>query len=84
LVRRWVTREEFRVVWKRGAPEMLCIAYLCALTILRAISLHQVGALLSAEVCGVRINWIVELAGVYALMVILLVRILARSSTSPS
>lgn len=80
LIRRWVTQEALLVVWARGAPEMLCLLWLCSLAMLRAISLHQVGALLSAEVFGVRINWIVELFGIYALVVILLVRIFAKRS----
>jgi hypothetical protein len=58
---------------------MICLCYLCGLVILRAISLHQVGALLSAEVFGVRINWIAELAGIYALIAILLRRIVAKT-----
>lgn len=80
LFRRWVTRKAFLVAWERGAPEMMCLFWLCSLAMLRAISLHQVGALLSAEVFDVRINWIVELGGVYALVVILLVRIFAKTS----
>jgi hypothetical protein len=75
LIRRWLSRKGLRVAWERGAPEMICLAYLGGLAVLRAISLHQVGAFLSAEVFGVRLNWIVELAGIYALFVILLVRI---------
>ena len=66
-------------MWVRYAPEMICLVYLCGLVILRAISLHQVGALLSAEVVGVRINWIAELTGVYALIVILLLRMLTKT-----
>jgi hypothetical protein len=80
LIRRWASRKAFRVVWEHGAAETLCLSCLCGLAILRVISLHQVGAVLSAEVFGVRINWIVELAGVYALIVVLLMRILANTS----
>lgn len=75
---RWATRHPwFSEIWKRRAPEMICLAYLCGLVVLRAVSLHQVGALLGAEVFGVRVNWIVELSGIYALMVIVVIRILA-------
>ena len=81
IIRRSASREAFLAVRERGAPEIICLSYLCGLAILRAISLHQVGALLSAEVFGVRVNWIVELAGIYALVAILLMRILAQTSS---
>jgi hypothetical protein len=81
LLLRWSARHRvFPGVWERYAPEMICLFYLGGLVILRTVSLHQVGALLFAEVFGVRINWIAELTGIYALVVILLMRILAKTS----
>jgi hypothetical protein len=82
LIRRWLSQKALRVVWERGAPEIICLFYLGGLVVLRAISLHHIGALLSAEVFGVRLNWIVELAGIYALFVILLVRIFSKPSAA--
>ena len=82
VIRRWATQRAFLVVRHRAAPEMICLAALGALALLRAISLHQVGALLSVEVFGVRISWIVELACLHALMLILLVRIFRTHAPS--
>jgi hypothetical protein len=80
LVIRWSARHKvFLRIWEYGAPEIICVCYLCSLVILRAISLHQVGAWLAAEVFGFRLNWIVELTGIYTLMVILLMRIFAKT-----
>jgi hypothetical protein len=83
VIRRWATQRAFLVVRQRATPELICLAALGALALLRAISLHQVGALLSVEVFGVRISWIVELACLHALMLILLVRIFSNPSTEP-
>lgn len=41
------------------------LTYLILFVGLRAISLHQCGTVLSYEIWGVRINWIVELFGIY-------------------
>jgi hypothetical protein len=41
------------------------LSYLILLVILRAISLHQFGTVLSYEIWGARINWITELFGIY-------------------
>lgn len=79
LLIRWSVRQTFfSRVWRRRAPELICLSYLFGLFFLRAVSLHQVGALLAVEVSGVRLNWIVELAGIYMLMGILLIRLFAR------
>jgi hypothetical protein len=81
LLIRWsASHQGLLGIWERYRPETICLVYLCGLVILRAISLHQIGALLFAEVFGIRINWIAELAGIYALGVILLMRILAKTS----
>jgi hypothetical protein len=80
FVIRWSARHKaFLSIWKRCAPEMICLCYLGSLVILRAISLHQIGSWLAAEAFGVRLNWIVELTGIYTLMVILLIRIFTRA-----
>lgn len=80
FVVRWSTRHNaFVRIWRCCAPEMICLSYLSGLLILRAISFHHVGTLLAADVLGVRVNWIAELTGVYSLIIILLVRILART-----
>lgn len=80
LLIRWAaSHKTFPGVWQRFAPEMVCLCYLCGLVILRAISFHPIGRLLSAEVFGVRINWIAELIGIYALFVVLLIRVLAET-----
>ena len=85
LLIRWsASRMAFRRIWQRYAPEMICLFYLGILFILRAISLHQAGRLLAADVFGVRLNWIVELAGVYSLVFILLTRILRRTDPTDS
>jgi hypothetical protein len=65
-------------LWRDRAAELVCLTYLCLFVLLRAISLHQYGVLLSREILGVRVNWIAELAGVYALAVVLLVRMFNR------
>jgi hypothetical protein len=78
LVRWSASRRSFRALWHRCAPEVIGLLYLCGLFLLRAISLHQAGALLAIEVFGVRLSWIVELAGIHALIVVLLIRIFAR------
>jgi hypothetical protein len=80
LVRSCVRRQAFLLIRKHGAAELICLAYLSCLAVLRAISLHEIGALLSADVFGVRVNWLVELGGIYALIVILLLRILREIS----
>jgi len=78
LVVRWATQHpEFRNTWQRRAPEIVCLIYLCGLVVLRAVSLHQVGALFAAEVFGVRVNWLVELGGIYLLTAIVVIRIIA-------
>jgi hypothetical protein len=41
------------------------LAYLILFIILRAISLHQFGMVLNYEICGLRVNWIAELFGIY-------------------
>jgi hypothetical protein len=80
LLIRWAaSHKAFPRVWQRFAPEMVCLCYLCGLVILRAISFHYIGRLLFAEVFGVRINWIAELIGIYALFVMLLIRVLAET-----
>ena len=85
LVLRWSARHTaFFRMWQCCTSEMICLCYLGGLVILRAISLHQLGGLLAAEVFGVRVNWIAELAGVYALIVILLMRLLARADRTSS
>ena len=51
-----------------SAPEKLAaigLAYLILFVVLRAISLHQFGTVLSYEIWGARINWIAELFGIY-------------------
>lgn len=78
LVVRWATRHPgFREIWQRRAPEIVCLLYLCGLVVLRAVSLHHVGAFFAAEWFGVRVNWVVELCGIYSLMAIVIIRILA-------
>jgi hypothetical protein len=85
LLIRWsVRRKSFLGAWRRCAPEMICLCCLCGLVILRAISLHQAGALLATEVFGVRLSWIVELSGIYSLVVILLRRMLGRTDGTDS
>jgi hypothetical protein len=79
FIRWWAKQKTFIEIRERASPELICLLCLCSLVILRAISLHHVGALLSAEVFGVRLGWMVELAGIYALVVILLVRIRAKT-----
>jgi len=79
-VQSWVRQKAFLGIWERRCPEIICLLYLCGLFVVRSISLHQVGALLYAEVFGLRINWIVELTGVHALIVILMIRVLAKTS----
>ena len=41
------------------------LSYLILFVMLRAISLHQFGTVLSYEIWGARINWIAELFGIY-------------------
>jgi len=41
------------------------LVYLVLFVGLRAISLHQFGAVLGWEIWGIRINWIAELFGIY-------------------
>jgi len=85
LLIRWSVRHKsFSGIWQRRAPELICLVYLFGLFVLRAVSLHHVGAFLGIEVFGVRLNWIVELSGIYALMVILLMRVFARSDRTDS
>jgi len=48
---------------------------------LRAISLHQYGVLLSREIFGIRVNWIAELAGIYALLIVLLARMFGKKTS---
>lgn len=84
LTIRWARRRPwFHDVWQRHAPEIICVAYLCSLVALRVISLHQVGAWLAVEIAGVRVNAIVELSGIYAL-VIIIVRRIVSSPAAPS
>ena len=66
--------------WRRYAPEMICLGWLGGLVILRAISFHYIGAVLAVAVHGVSVNRLVELGGIYALISILLVRLLSRTS----
>ena len=65
-------------LWKSHVPELVCLAYLFVFVLLRAISLHQYGVLLSREIFGIRVNWIAELAGIYALVIVLLARIFGK------
>ncbi len=41
------------------------LAYLILFVILRAVSLHQFGAVLNYEIGAARVNWIAELLGIY-------------------
>lgn len=79
LVRWSVHHPRFRVVWQHRAPEIIGLGYLCGLFVLRAVSLHQMGALLAIEVFGLRLNWLVELSGIYALIAIVLFRLRMRT-----
>lgn len=82
----WVVRWGLRrnaVVWNRGAPEAICLLWLGGLALLRVISLHQAGAALATEVFGLRLNWIVELAGIYALVIVLGLRIRTPARRNP-
>jgi hypothetical protein len=74
-------KKSFFQLWKNHAPELVCLAYLCVFVLLRAISLHQYGVLLSREVFGIRVNWIAELAGIYALVIVLLMRMLGKKTS---
>ena len=85
LVIRWSTSHRlFNGLWKRRAPEIICLFFLCGLVILRAISLHEVGALLATEVFGVRLNRVAELTAVHSLIVILLIRMIPRGGRADS
>jgi hypothetical protein len=85
LLIRWFARHRsFDALWRRCAPEIICLFSLCGLFMLRAISLHQAGALLAAEVFGVPLNWIVELTAIHSLAVILLWRMVARGDRANS
>ena len=78
---RWAARgPSLATIWRRCAPELICLCLLCTLFILRAVSLHHAGAVLVAEVGGIRLNWIVELTGIYALVFVLIGRLLGRGA----
>ena len=81
LLVRWSVRHKaWGGIWACCAPELIGLVYLCGLFVLRAVSLHGAGALLSAEVIGLRVNWIAELAGIHALNLVFIIRMLARTS----
>lgn len=80
LFTRAVKQEAFARIRRERAPELACLVYLCLFVLLRGISLHQLGALLSFEVFGVRLNWIAELGGLGTLALILLARLFGKGA----
>jgi hypothetical protein len=74
-------KKSFVQLWKNHALELVCLTYLCVFVLLRAISLHQYGVLLSREVFGIRVNWIAELAGIYALGIVLSTRMFGKKTS---
>jgi hypothetical protein len=50
---------------------------LIALALIREVSLHQIDVLLGAQIIGLKVNWILELAGI-ALIVLFSVRLKTR------
>lgn len=51
----------------REKMAVIGLAYLTLFVVLRAVSLHQFGTVLSYEIRGARVNWIAELFGIYCI-----------------
>jgi hypothetical protein len=52
--------------WKRHALLALGLVFLCVFIAVRALSLHSFDAVINATWYGVRVNWVLELAGITA------------------
>jgi hypothetical protein len=76
------------MLYRRFAPSfsfrekiaLIGLSYLTLFVILRAISLHQFGAILGYEILGVRVNWIAELIGIYWICLAIILPIQSESS----
>lgn len=58
----------YRGVWKNNRLACIGIAFLLVFVVVRAASFHYVDVLIGVRIAGFRVNWILELGGIFCIL----------------